>query len=125
MLNMWRGIFYSGNSVQSEQQTSTRFFADCITSESRKEDVAMLLAMIRDELKTLDIPEGPKEEVAAELEAAATQVKKAEPDKPKIAKRLKDATAALKEVGGMGVQAVALGKMIGKAILWCGENWPP
>ena len=99
-------------------------YADHITPDSPKEDVAQLLKMGLEELNKLDIPEGSKEEVAAELNTAAIQVKKDEPDKPKIADRLKSAAEALKAAGGMGVQAVALGNMIGKAILWCGENWP-
>jgi hypothetical protein len=50
-------------------------------------------------------------------------IPKETPDKPKIADRLKGAVAALKEAGTLGAEAVALGNAIGKAILWCGEQW--
>ena len=72
-----------------------------------------------------DEPETNEEEALAEVQAAQVQVKKPEPDKPKIANRLKGAVAALKGMAEVGTQAVAIGNMIGKAILWCGEQWTP
>lgn len=115
----------TGASGQAQQQVNARQFAERLTPESPKEDVAQLLAMIREELKHLGAPEDVKEEALVEVRAAEEQVKKPEPDKPKIAERLKGAVAALKGMAEIGTQAVAIGNMIGKAILWCGEQWTP
>jgi hypothetical protein len=108
---------------QAQQQINAQQFAEGISKESPKEDVAKLLKMVQQELATLDLPEEKKEEVAIELKAAEVQVKKDAPDKAKVADRLKSATDVLKEVVTLVPQAVAVGNMIGKAILWCGDQW--
>ena len=110
---------------QAQQQVNAQQYAQAITPESSPQDVAKLLTLIRQELTTLNLPAEKQEEVAVEVKAAEVQIKKATPDKPKIADRLKSAVAALKEAGTLGAEAVALGNALGKALLWCGEQWTP
>ena len=110
---------------QAQQQVNAQQYAQAITPESSPQDVAKLLTLIRQELTTLNLPAEKQEEVAVEVKAAEVQIKKATPDKPKIADRLKSAAAALKEAGTLGAEAVALGNALGKALLWCGEQWTP
>lgn len=117
------GDVTTGASGQAQQQINAQQFSEGISEESPKEDVAKLLKMVQQELTKLDLPEAKKKEVAIELQAAEVQVEKDAPDKAKIADRLKSATDALKEVVTLVPQAVAVGNMIGKAILWCGEQW--
>jgi Ser-tRNA(Ala) deacylase AlaX len=120
------GTVTTGASIHgdhAQQQVNAQQYAAGITPQSSKEEVARLLALIQQELAQLNLPDEKKEEVATEIKAAELQVKKEKPDKPKIADRLKSAAAALKEVGMLGMEAVALGNTIGKAILWCGEQW--
>ena len=117
------GDYYSGASGQAQQQINAQKYADSITPESSKEDVAKLLTMVKEALAKSQLPEEVKEEVAAEITTAEIQVKKEEPKKEKIADKLKNATAALEESSKTFEAAVKIGNMIGKAILWCGAQW--
>ena len=117
------GDVYTGASGQAQQQINAQQFAEGITPESSKEDIARLLGMVKDSLTALDLPEKTKKRVKHEIEGAEIEVAGEEPDKPHMAEKLNNATKALKEAGTLGAQAVAIGNMIGKAILWCGEQW--
>lgn len=107
----------------AQQQINAQEFAAALTPQSSPQDVAKLLQMLQQDVQRLNVPEAAKEEALTELKSAENQVKKEQPDKPKIADRLKGAWTALKEAGNVGVESVALGNAIGKAILWCGEHW--
>ncbi len=120
------GDVHTGASIHgdhAQQLVNAQQYADTITPESSKEDVAKLLALIQQELTRLSLPDEQKDEVAIEVKSAENLVKKEQLDKPKIADRLKSAAAALKEAGTLGAEAIALGNAIGKAILWCGDQW--
>ncbi len=114
-------VTITGDQVQ--QQVNAQQYAQAITSESSQADVAKLLTLIQQELSKLNLPQQKQVEIAAEIKTTEIQVKKAKPDKPKIADRLRGAATALKETGMLGMETVALGNAIGKAIVWCGEEW--
>lgn len=117
------GNVTTGASDQAQQQINVQELADSITPQSSKEDVARLLAMIKDALAQSPLPEDVKQEAASDIQVAQTQVAKKAPDKPKIAGRLKSATDALEESSKTFESAVKIGNMLGKAILWCGVQW--
>lgn len=109
--------------AQAQQLVNAQQVAAGITPQSSKEDIARLLTMVLEALQQAGLPEEIREEVENEVKGAEIQVKKDPPDKPKMIDRLKNAVAALKGMGEMGTQAVALGNLIGKAIEWGGEQW--
>ena len=113
----------TGGSGQAQQQVNAQQLADELTPSSPKADVQKLLQLIREEIQKAQLPEDVKEEAVAELNTAEVQAKKDEPDKPKLAKKLQNATEALKESSKTFEAAVKIGNMIGKAILWCGAQW--
>ena len=120
------GDAHTGASIHgdhAQQQVNAQQFADTITPQSSKEDVAKLLTMVLEELKRTDVPDDVKEEVENEVQGAELQVKKDQPDKKKLVDKLKNAVAALKGMAQVGTEAVALGNLIGKAIEWGGDQW--
>jgi predicted S18 family serine protease len=117
------GDYYSGASGQAQQQINAQQLADSLTSNSSKEDVQKLLQLIREEIAKSQLPEDVKEETLAEIQTAEVQAKKEEPDKEKLATKLKNATEALEGSSKTFEAAVKIGNMIGKAILWCGAQW--
>jgi len=93
------------------------------TPESSKEEIVKLLSFVQQELPKLSLPKEIKEEMANEVKGAEIQVKKDQPDKKRIADKLKNATEALKESAQTVKEAVMIGNLLGKAIDWCGEQW--
>ena len=110
----------TGASIHGDQAQQ---FAQTITPQAAAADVAKLLAMVRQQLAALDLPDDAKEEIDAEIRTAEIQVKKPSPDKPKIVERLGNAATVLKEAMKTSVEAVAVGNAIGQAIQWCGAQW--
>lgn len=94
-----------------------------ITPNSSKDDILKLLSFIQEELPKLPLPEEVKEEVVIEVKAAEIQTRKDQINKEKVAERLKDATEALKESTKTIKETVTIGNLLGKVILWCGEQW--
>ena len=119
--NVTTGASFHGDHAQ--QLVNAQQYAETITPQSSKDDVAKLLAMIKDALAQSPLPEDVKKEAANAIEGAELQVAKKEPDKPKIADRLKNAAEALAESSKTFESAVKIGNMLGKAILWCGVQW--
>ena len=107
----------------AQQQINAQSFAEGITPQSSKEDVAKLLALVRAELAQSALPEALQEDVAHEIEGAEKKLQRDAPDKPAIAKKLKEATGALEESAKTVKAAAAIGNLLGKAILWCGLQW--
>lgn len=93
------------------------------TPQSSQEDIVKLLSFVQQELPKLPLPEEVKEEVTNEVKGAEIQVKKDQPDKEKMAGKLKNATNILKESAKTIKEAVTIGNLLGKAISWCGEQW--
>ncbi len=113
--NVMSGQFIQGNQAQQLSQS--------FSPQSSREEVLTLLAAIQQELERLDLPSTVKEEAELEIKGAELQVKKNPPAKKKMVEKLKNAVAALKEMGNLSKEAVALGNLIGKAIEWGGETW--
>ena len=103
---------------QVQHQLIVQQFAEGITPQSSKEDIQTLLKLVLEELKQINMPEDIKAEVENDVKGAEIQLEKAEPDKMKVADRLKNATEPLKATGSLGEQAIAVGKMLAKAIEW-------
>ncbi len=119
--NVTTGASIHGDHAQ--QLVNAQQYAEAITPQSSKEDVAKLLAMVKEALAQSSLPENVKQEATNEIEGAQLQIKKEEPDKPKMAGKLKSATEALEESSKTFESAVNIGNMLGKAILWCGVQW--
>lgn len=98
-------------------------FIQTTTPPASQQEILGVLSFIQEQLPRLSLPDDVKEEIEHEVKGAEIQAKKPEPDKKKLVDRLKNAVAALKGVGELGQEAVMLGKLIGKAIQWCGEQW--
>ncbi len=94
-----------------------------LPSNSPVEELRHLLTQVQQELTALPLPDDVKAEVLNEVDGAAIQAKKTEPDKKKLADKLKNATAALEESAKTIKGAVSLGNLLGQAIIWCGEHW--
>ncbi|GAK59523.1 hypothetical protein U27_06508 [Candidatus Vecturithrix granuli] len=119
--NVTTGASIHGDHAQ--QLVNAQQYAETITPQSSKADVAQLLAMVKEALAQSSLPEDVKKEAANEIEGAQLQVAKKEPDKPKMAGKLKAATEALEESSKTFESAVKIGNMLGKAILWGGVQW--
>ena len=116
-------VVMTGASGQAQQNMNAQQLADRLTPESPKEEVAQLLTLVKQEVAQLDVPDKDKKKITNELEGAELEVTEDQPDKKTIADKLQAATRTLKEVGPLTAQAVKVGNMIGKAILWCGAQW--
>lgn len=113
----------TGGSDQARQQVNAQQLADALTENSPKEEVSQLLTLLKQEVAQLDVPAKAKKKITHELEGAKLEVTDDQPDKPAMADKLQAATKTLKEVGPLTAQAISVGNMIGKAILWCGVQW--
>ncbi len=125
-----KGDFFGAASGNAQVTTGSRIDGDhaqqwlnAINPQSSREDIRQLLTMIQQELDQVDLPEETKEEVVVEVKSAEVQLKKEPLNKEKMADRLKNAAAALKETGNVTKEAVTIGNLIGKAITWCGVQW--
>lgn len=94
-----------------------------VTPDSSVDELRTLLTDARQQLAALPLPDDVKAEVLNEVEGAELQAGKPEPDKQKLADKLKNATAALEESAKTVKGAVTIGNLLGQAILWCGEHW--
>ncbi len=92
-----------------------------ITPESSQSDIIKLLSFVQEELIKLPLPEEIKEEALNELKGAEIQAKKDQPNKEKIAGKLENTTEILKESAETTQEAVIIGNLLGKAILWSGK----
>ncbi|CAK0751936.1 conserved hypothetical protein [Gammaproteobacteria bacterium] len=113
----------STHNDQTQRQINPQQYAQTITPESTSADILKLLTLIQQELVTLKLSEDERDEIVTEVKSAENLLKKAKPDKPKIADRLKSAVEALKGLSTLGTELATLGNSIGQAIVWCGEKW--
>lgn len=112
-----------GNQNIAQGQATANQTNYTVAQPSSVKELLQLLAEIQQDISKLPLAESVKAEALNEVKGAEIQAQKPTPDKPKIADRLKNAVAALKEAGALGAEAVGLGTALGQAFLWCGEHW--
>jgi hypothetical protein len=110
----------SGDSFQGDYALK---LLQSTTPQSPQMDILKLLSFVQHEIPKLPIPKSLKEELINEVKGAEIQAKKNPPDKEKISGKLKNATEILKETVQTVKEAATLGNLLGKAILWCGDQW--
>ncbi len=117
--------FDSGDGPQNiaQDQANAVQTNDMFAALASVEELLRLLATIQQEIARLPVSDEVKDEVLNEVQGAEIQAKKPEPDKTKIADKLKSAAAALKEEAAAAKGAVTAGNLLGQAIRWCGEQW--
>lgn len=81
-----------------------------------QQDLTALLAELQTMIAQSQLPDDAKEELANDVKTAEIQAKKAQPDKKKAVDALDNAKAILTKIGETVPQAVAIGKLLGKAI---------
>ena len=108
------------NQIQNMQgnliQGSSDFTIEQKFNAQTPQEFAALLAELQKKIAQLPLPEDQKEEIAHEVKTAEIQAKKPQPDKPKMAAALDNAKTVLQKIGETVPQAVAIGKLVGKAI---------
>jgi len=109
------GDLFQGNYAQKLLKSTS--------PQSSQEEIIKLLSFVQQELPKLQLTEDIKEEVVNEVKGAEIQAKKEDPNKKKIAGKLKNATEVLKEIPKTVNEVVIIGNLLGKAIEWCEEQW--
>ena len=105
-----------GNVIQGAENFKIEQRFDTLTPQSTPQEFAALLTELQRKIAQLPLPEDQKEEIAHEVKTAEIQAKKPQPDKPKMAAALDNAKTVLQKIGETVPEAVAIGKLVGKAI---------
>ncbi len=94
-----------------------------VTEQAPVEDLLALLEKVQQELAVLPVSDEVKAEVQNEVQGAQIQAQKTQPEREKIADKLRNATAALEESSKTVKAVIAVGNMLGQGLIWCGKQW--